>query len=135
MRRLLTLVLFSSILASAQNSREAALGNQVLQELGRLCKIVAAPEYMADIVQKLPLTAQGPITVKVVESDQALADTLPGGIVFVSTAVLKSAEPSESPPFLLTKPPMWSHAMERSLLMGGIYRSSSWVDGLAFAPE
>jgi predicted Zn-dependent protease len=95
MRHLWKLVLFSAILASAQNSKEAALGNQMMQELGRRWKIVDAPEHMADIVQKLPLTAQGPITVKVVESDQALANTLPGGIVYVSTAVLKAAEPTE----------------------------------------
>jgi predicted Zn-dependent protease len=98
MRHLWTLVLFGATLTSAQNSKEAALGNHVLQELGRRWKIVDAPEYMADIVQKLPLTAQGPITVKVVEADQALANTLPGGIVYVvyvSTAVLKPAEPME----------------------------------------
>ena len=42
---------------------------------------------------------------KVVESDQALANTLPGGIVFVSTAVLKAAEPMELAAFLTMSRP------------------------------
>jgi predicted Zn-dependent protease len=91
----LTLVLFSAILLSAQTSKEAALGNLVLQGLARRWKITDDPEYVAGIVQKLRLTANGPFTVKVIEPDQALANTLRGGVVYISTAVLKAAEPME----------------------------------------
>jgi predicted Zn-dependent protease len=94
MHQLTLLTCLSAVIAFAQVSeKERALGQQVIKEIGRTWKIVETPEAVTAVAQNL--SAHGPIEVKVIESNQLVANSLPGGIVYVSTALLQSATQPE----------------------------------------
>jgi predicted Zn-dependent protease len=89
MRGLAILTCFGAVALFAQMAeKEAALGQQVMNEIARQSKLVETPAAINALAQSL--TLQPPITLKVIDSDKLLANTLPGGIVYVSTAVLQS---------------------------------------------
>jgi predicted Zn-dependent protease len=94
MRAFAILSCFGAVALFAQMAeKEAALGQQVMNEIARQLRIVETPAAISALAQKL--AEQQPITLKVIESDKLLANTLPGGIVYVSTAVLQSTTRSE----------------------------------------
>jgi predicted Zn-dependent protease len=77
--------------------KEIALGRQLAQEVEREAKIVADPilsEYVNRLGQNLARNSDAvvPISVKVIDSDQANAFALPGGFLFVNTGLLLRAE-------------------------------------------
>jgi predicted Zn-dependent protease len=77
--------------------REMALGQQLALEVEKQAKLYQDPivtEYVNRIAQNLVRHSDVafPVTVKVVEADQANAFTLPGGHVFVATGLLRLSE-------------------------------------------
>jgi predicted Zn-dependent protease len=77
--------------------KEIALGRQLAQEVEREAKIVADPilsEYVNRLGQNLARNSDAvvPISVKVIDSDEANAFALPGGFLFVNTGLLLRAE-------------------------------------------
>src|SRR5216683_3891962 len=77
--------------------KEMALGKQLAQEVQRQAKIVDDPlisEYINRIGQNLVRNsdAKVPFTFQVIEGDSPNAFALPGGYVFVYTALLKIAD-------------------------------------------
>ena len=94
MRAFAILTCFGAVALFAQMAeKEAALGQQVMSEIARQSKIVETPAAISALAQNL--AAQQPITLKVIESDKLLANTLPGGIVYVSAAVIQSTTRAE----------------------------------------
>ena len=73
--------------------KEDALARHLLQQLGQKYKIVETPDAVAALAQSL--SVQGAIDVKTIESDQPLANSLPAGIVYISTALIQSATTAE----------------------------------------
>jgi len=77
--------------------KEIALGRQLAQEVEREAKIVADPvvsEYVNRLGQNLARSSDAvvPISVKVIDSDEANAFALPGGFLFVNTGLVLRAE-------------------------------------------
>jgi predicted Zn-dependent protease len=77
--------------------KEMALGKQLAEEVQRQAKIVADPlisEYINRIGQNLVRNsdAKVPFTFQVIEGDSPNAFALPGGFVFVYTALIKIAD-------------------------------------------
>jgi predicted Zn-dependent protease len=77
--------------------KEMALGKQLAQEVQRQAKVVEDPlisEYINRIGQNLVRSsdAKVPFTFQVIEGDSPNAFALPGGYVFVYTALLKIAD-------------------------------------------
>lgn len=77
--------------------RELALGRQLSLEVERQARLLDDPiinEYVNRIAQNLVRHSdvQFPVTVKIIESDQANAFTLPGGHIFIDTSLLKLSE-------------------------------------------
>ncbi|MCX6632673.1 MAG: M48 family metallopeptidase [Candidatus Solibacter sp.] len=77
--------------------KEMALGKQLAQEVQRQAKVVEDPlisEYINRIGQNLVRSsdAKVPFTFQVVEGDSPNAFALPGGYVFVYTALIKIAD-------------------------------------------
>ena len=77
--------------------KEIALGKQLAQEVQRQAKVVDDPliaEYINRIGQNLARNsdAKVPFTFQVIEGDSPNAFALPGGYVFVYTALLKIAD-------------------------------------------
>src|SRR3954453_22786683 len=77
--------------------REMALGKQLAQEVQRQAKVVEDPliaEYINRIGQNLVRNsdAKVPFTFQVIEGDSPNAFALPGGYIFVYTALLKIAD-------------------------------------------
>ena len=77
--------------------KEIALGRQLAQEVEREAKIVADPilsEYVNRLGQNLARNSDAvvPISVKVIDSEEANAFALPGGFLFVNTGLLLRAE-------------------------------------------
>jgi predicted Zn-dependent protease len=77
--------------------KEMALGKQLAQEVQRQAKVVEDPlvsEYINRIGQNLVRNsdAKVPFTFQVIEGDSPNAFALPGGYVFVYTALLKIAD-------------------------------------------
>ena len=94
MRRVAILAFVSALAVFAQTAdKEVVMGQHLMKELGRKWKIVETPEAIAALAQSL--SAQRTIDAKVVESDQPLANSLPGGIAYISTALLQSATRAE----------------------------------------
>jgi predicted Zn-dependent protease len=94
MSRVAVLAFISALAIFAQTAdKEAAMGQHLFKELGRKWKIIETPESIAALAQSL--SAQRSIEVKIVESDQPLANNFPGGMVYFSTALLQSATRSE----------------------------------------
>src|ERR1017187_11209 len=77
--------------------KEMALGKQLAEEVGRQAKIVEDPlisEYINRIGQNLVRNsdAKVPFTFQVIEGDSPNAFALPGGYVFIYTALLEIAD-------------------------------------------
>src|SRR5262252_5921424 len=77
--------------------KEIALGKQLAEEVQRQAKIVEDPlisEYINRIGQNLVRNsdARVPFTFQVIEGDSPNAFALPGGFVFVYTALIKIAD-------------------------------------------
>src|SRR5438067_2430813 len=77
--------------------KEMALGKQLAEEVQRQAKIVEDPlisEYINRIGQTLVRNsdARVPFTFQVIEGDSPNAFALPGGYVFVYTALIKIAD-------------------------------------------
>src|ERR1022692_2247228 len=77
--------------------KEMALGKQLAQEVQRQAKVVEDPlisEYINRIGQNLVRSsdAKVPFTFQVIEGDSPNAFALPGGYVFIYTALLKIAD-------------------------------------------
>lgn len=77
--------------------KEIALGRQLAQEVEREAKILADPmvaEYVNRLGQNLARSSDAvvPISVKVIDSDEANAFALPGGFLFVNTGLLLRTE-------------------------------------------
>src|SRR3954451_14860295 len=77
--------------------KEIALGKQLAQEVQRQAKVVDDPliaEYINRIGQNLVRNsdAKVPFTFQVIEGDSPNAFALPGGYIFVYTALLKIAD-------------------------------------------
>ena len=77
--------------------KEMALGKQLAEEVQRQAKIVEDPlisEYINRIGQNLVRNsdARVPFTFQVIEGDSPNAFALPGGYVFVYTALIKIAD-------------------------------------------
>ena len=90
MRRFAAFAYLSAVALFGQTpDRETRLGQQLFKEVARKWKAVETPDAIATLAQSL--SAQRTIDVKVVESDQPLANNFPGGIVYLSTALLQSA--------------------------------------------
>ena len=73
---------------------EAALGRQMALEVERQAKLsedVPLGEYVNRVAQNLVKQAdvQFPVTVKIIQSDELNAFTLPGGHIFVNTGMLR----------------------------------------------
>ncbi len=99
-RRLLVIATLIAGIAVAQEyaqEKEAAIGKQMFQELARQWAVVETPAYITDLVNKLAAQSATPVAVetKVIESGTPLANSLPGGIVYISTAILGSATQEE----------------------------------------
>ena len=76
--------------------KEIALGRQMAQEVEKKARVVNDPlisEYVNRIGQNISRHSDTriPITVKVIEGDDANAVTLPGGFIFVQTELLRTA--------------------------------------------
>ncbi len=74
---------------------EAALGRQMALEVERQAKLYEDPqvgEYVNRVAQNLVKQAdvQFPVTVKVIQSDELNAFTLPGGHIFVNSGMLRA---------------------------------------------
>jgi len=80
-------------LFALSTEKEDALARHFVQELGQKYKIVETPDAVAALAQSL--SAQRSIDVKTIESDQPLANNLPAGIVYISTALVQSATTAE----------------------------------------
>jgi len=94
MRRVAVLFFVSALAVVAQIAeKEAAMGRHFIKDLGQKWKIVETPDVLAALAQSL--SAQQPLQLVTVESDQMLANNYPGGIVYLSTALLQSATPAE----------------------------------------
>ena len=77
--------------------QEIALGRQMAAEVEKQAHIVTDPivaEYVNRIGQNLALRAgaEFPIRVKMIQSDEINAFTLPGGFVYVNSGVMKMAD-------------------------------------------
>ncbi len=80
--------------------KELALGRQLSLEVERQAKLFDDPivnEYLTRITQNLARHSDVtfPVTIKVIESDQPNAFTLPGGHIFIDTGLIRLSE-SES---------------------------------------
>lgn len=85
---------FSAAALFAQDAaKETALGRHMIQELGRTSKIIETPEQVIAMAQSL--SPQRAIEVKLIESNEALANVFPGGIVYISTAALHNTTRAE----------------------------------------
>jgi predicted Zn-dependent protease len=78
-------------------SQETALGRQMAAEVEKQSHLVDDPivnEYMNRLGQNLALQAKAefPITVKMIQSDEINAFTLPGGFVYVNSVIMKMAD-------------------------------------------
>jgi len=77
--------------------KEIAIGRQYANEIEKQAKIVKDPvvaEYVNRIAQNLARNSdlKIPLTVKVIDSPEINAFTLPGGFLYVNTGVLKAAD-------------------------------------------
>ncbi len=77
--------------------QELALGRQLAAELEHQSRIVADPvvtDYINRLGQNLAVQASAPfpLTVKMLQSDEMNAFTLPGGHIYVSSAMMKMAD-------------------------------------------
>ena len=77
--------------------KEMALGRQLAVEVERQARLLDDPlitEYVNRVAQNLVRHSdvQFPVTVKVIESDQANAFTLPGGHIFLDTSLIRLSE-------------------------------------------
>src|SRR5580698_5762387 len=78
-------------------SQEAALGRQMSAEVDKQAHLVTDPiisEYINRLGQNLAAHANAdfPVTVKMIQADEINAFTLPGGFVYVNSAVMKMAD-------------------------------------------
>ena len=78
-------------------SQELALGRQMSAEVDKQSHLIADPivsEYINRLGQNLALHASAdfPVTVKMIQSDEINAFTLPGGFVYVNSGVMKMAD-------------------------------------------
>ncbi len=77
--------------------QEIALGRQMAAEVEKQARLEQDPviaEYINRIGQKLALRANAafPVSVKMIQSDEINAFTLPGGFVYVNSSVMKMAD-------------------------------------------
>jgi beta-barrel assembly-enhancing protease len=77
--------------------KELALGRQLSLEVERQAKLFDDPiigEYMNRLVQNLARHSDVtfPVSIKIIESDQANAFTLPGGHMFIDTGLIRLTE-------------------------------------------
>lgn len=77
--------------------QEIALGRQMAAEVEKQAHLIADPivtEYVNRLGQNLaiPAKADFPVTVKMIQSDEINAFTLPGGFVYVNSGVMKMAD-------------------------------------------
>lgn len=78
-------------------SREIALGRQMAAEVEKQAHMIDDPiiaEYVNRVGQNLALRANAdfPVSVKMIQSDDINAFTLPGGFVYVNSGVMKMAD-------------------------------------------
>ena len=86
-----------NVLPTMSLDKEIALGRQYSAEVERQLKLVNDPvvtEYVNRVAQNIVRNsdAKVPFTVKVVDSDEVNAFALPGGFLYVNTAVLTAAD-------------------------------------------
>jgi predicted Zn-dependent protease len=77
--------------------REIALGRQMAAEVEKQARLEADPivaEYINRIGQNLAIRANAafPVSVKMIQSDEINAFTLPGGFVYVNSGLMKMAD-------------------------------------------
>jgi predicted Zn-dependent protease len=78
-------------------SQEIALGRQMAAEVEKQARLVDDPivtEYINRLGQNITIRANAafPVTVKMIDSDEINAFTLPGGFVYVNSAMMKMAD-------------------------------------------
>ena len=78
-------------------AKETALGRQMSAELEKEARVVDDPviaEYINRLGQNLAQRAKAdfPLTVKMIQSDEVNAFTLPGGFIYVNSAMMKMAD-------------------------------------------
>ncbi len=78
-------------------AQEVALGRQMSAEVEKQARLVEDPiiaEYINRLGQNIASQAKAefPVTVKMIESDEVNAFTLPGGFVYVNSAMMKMAD-------------------------------------------
>jgi len=78
-------------------SQEVALGRQMSAEVDKQAHLISDPivaEYINRLGQNLARHANAdfPVTVKMIQADEINAFTLPGGFVYVNSAVMKMAD-------------------------------------------
>jgi len=86
-----------NVLPTMSLDKEIALGRQYSAQIERQLKLVNDPvvtEYVNRVAQNIVRNsdAKVPFTVKVVDSDEVNAFALPGGFLYVNTAVLTAAD-------------------------------------------
>jgi predicted Zn-dependent protease len=97
--RILAIFLSAIAILSAQvpqASREQALGRVLSKEIEareRFVDDAQVNDYVATVAKKLaPACASGEVNVRVMQSDELNASTVPGGDVFITTALLRFVE-------------------------------------------
>jgi predicted Zn-dependent protease len=77
--------------------QEIAMGRQMAAEVEKQARVIEDPilaEYINRLGQNIAIhaNAEFPITVKMIQSDEIDAFTLPGGFVYVNSAIMKMAD-------------------------------------------
>ena len=101
--RFLPILLLAAVSLSAKSidfysvPQEIALGHQMAVEVEKQAHVIDDPivsEYVNRLGQKLANIAHPafPVTVKMIESDEINAFTLPGGFVYVNSSMMKMAD-------------------------------------------
>lgn len=78
-------------------AREISMGRQMAAEVEKQAHVISDPitsEYINRLGQNIALhaNAEFPVTVRMIESDEINAFTLPGGFVYVSSTLMKMAD-------------------------------------------